>query len=389
MEYPNDFPNTSLQVTIEEFRRQCCKGAKVPYEFAYRADNGGVVQRFWVDKAIKTFGKDKHLLKRALLNPFKNRVIQKGIDTGELDLDRFGDLNTSTARFRGQWQLGSQITVDYGKETDADLKLIEGGLMSPQDKVASMGSNLEEVRDEIKSTTIRIFLDAEEIAKKTGQKVETILPFLVKKYPNPTMPIGGQAEAIPGTIETANKVKPLIESIGVGGSQALAGILQQVSSGALPRESGIQSLVIVFGMSPENAAKLIPDQGSAKPVPGADALPTPAEKMRADRLDQIERAQFKREDAAAMVDDMLRRLPQQTTPQVIHVHAPAITNQMAAGPAPVVHVAAPNITTPAPEISVVMPQGPAPVVNVTVPAVTATLSVERDANGKIKGGKIS
>lgn len=184
MEYPNDFPNTQLQISIEEFRRQCCKGVKIPYEFAYRADSGGVVQRFWVDKAMKTFGKKKFLLKRLLLNRYKNRVIQKGIDTGELDLDSFGNLTSDTARFRGQWQLGPQSSVDYGRETDADIKQIEAGLMSPQDFAANSNRNLDEIRAEIKDNVLAVFRDAQAVAKETGQPLDVVLPFFIKKYPN-------------------------------------------------------------------------------------------------------------------------------------------------------------------------------------------------------------
>lgn len=185
MEYPNDFPNAQLQVSLEELRRQCCKGVDLPYEFAYRADNGGVVQRFWVNKAENTFSRDKHLIKRTLLNRFKNRSIQKGIDTGFLDLSEFGNLSENITRFRGQWQMGKQISVDYGKENDTDIKLIEAGLMSPQDKAASMGTSLEEISDEIEAHTVRLFDMAKRISAKVGQPVESVMPFLVKKYPNP------------------------------------------------------------------------------------------------------------------------------------------------------------------------------------------------------------
>jgi hypothetical protein len=198
MEYPNDFPNQQLQVSIEEFRRQCCKGAKLPYEFAYRADNGGVVQRFWVDKAMNTFAKDKHLLKRILLNPIKNRIIQKGIDTGELDLDKFGTLSQDIARYRGQWQLGKQISVDYSRETEADIKLVEADLMSAADKVASMGGRIEEVRAENKANARAIFRDAQEIANEMKLPIDTVLPFLCKKWPNPPAPQPGAAAAPAG-----------------------------------------------------------------------------------------------------------------------------------------------------------------------------------------------
>jgi capsid protein len=176
MEYPNDFPNTQLRVTIEEFRRQCCKGAKLPYEFVYAADNGGVVQRFWVNKAENTFEKDKHLIKRTILNPFKNRVIEKGIETGELDLRRFGDLDVSLERFRGSWQMGKAVSVDYGKENDTDIALIDAGLMSQRDKAASMNLDLDKINDE-KDAQART-------AAEFGLDIREVLPFYDKKFPN-------------------------------------------------------------------------------------------------------------------------------------------------------------------------------------------------------------
>lgn len=275
VEYPNDFPNTQLHITVEELRRQCCKGVDLPYEFAYRADNGGVVQRFWVNKAENVFARDKHLLKRVLLNRYKNRVIQKGIDTGFLDLSEFGNLSQDATRFRGQWQMGKAVSVDYGKENDTDIKLIEAGLMSPQDKAASMGMNLDEIADEVKTHTVRVFMDAKEVSARTGQPIETVLPYITKKFPNPVMTPQGSAGAIPGVIpgEGAPQKKALIEAIGIGGTQALTQILAQVAAGALPPESAINTLIIVFGISREDAAKLIPPQASAKPVPDADQLP--------------------------------------------------------------------------------------------------------------------
>lgn len=207
MEYPNDFPNGQLQVSIEEFRRQCCKGAKLPYEFVYRADNGGVVQRFWVDKAMRTFGKDKFRLKRIVLNPYKNRTIQKGIDTGELDLDPFGTLNQDVARFRGQWQLGSQTSVDYHRETMADISQIEAGLMSPVDFATDNRRDLDEIREEIRANVLAVFKDALQISKETGRPFEEVLPFMLKKYPNPPAGTGG----VPAAAGAADPNAPVVD----------------------------------------------------------------------------------------------------------------------------------------------------------------------------------
>jgi hypothetical protein len=185
MEYPNDFPNAQLQVSLEEFRRQCCKGAKLPYEFVYKADQGGAVQRFWADKATKTFNRDKYWLKRNVLNPYKNRVIKKGIETGELDLSSFGDLDVSLAVYQGQWRLGDKVVVDYGNETKADISQMEAGVMSPVDYCADNGRDLEQVRTEIVQNAEAFIKAGQELAVKSGLSFDQVMPFLVKKWPNP------------------------------------------------------------------------------------------------------------------------------------------------------------------------------------------------------------
>jgi hypothetical protein len=190
MEYPNDFPNAQLQVSLEEFRRQCCKGAKLPYEFVYRADNGGVVQRFWVDKARNTFARDKYWVKRCVLSPYKNRTIKKGIQTGELDLRAFGDLADSLEVYNGQWRIGATISVDYGRETDADLKQIEAGVMSPVDYAAENNRDLDDVRTEITQNAEAFIKAWQKLAKETGLTFDQVMPFLVKKWPNPPANMG-------------------------------------------------------------------------------------------------------------------------------------------------------------------------------------------------------
>lgn len=193
MEYPNDFPNSQFQSLMEELRRDCAVGCKLPLEFCYRSQSGGVVQRFYVNKAERTFDEEKRWLKRTILNPTKGRVIQKGIDTGELDLSKFGNLATNLARFRGTWQMGRAVSVDYGKETDADIKQIDAGLMSQKDYCAENGRDLESTLRETEEYTLAVFESAARIAQKVGQPIETVLPYISKKFPNPTTPAGNSA----------------------------------------------------------------------------------------------------------------------------------------------------------------------------------------------------
>jgi capsid protein len=188
MEYPNDFPNQQFVALMEELKRECALGSKLPLEFVYRSQTGGVVQRFFADKAQKQFDKDKRLLKRAFLNPYKNRAIQDGINSGMLNLSRFGKLATDLARFKGTWQMGEAISVDYGKEVDADIKLIDAGLQSPQNYVGEKAGRLDEIRLQIKQNTDQLFKDAAELSTKYGLPVAEVLPYLLKKFPNPAAP---------------------------------------------------------------------------------------------------------------------------------------------------------------------------------------------------------
>ena len=211
MNYPNDFPNTQFKGMMEELKRDCAVGAKLPLEFCYRSESGGVVQRFYVNKAEQTFNEEKRWLKRVLLNIYKNRVIQKGIDTGFLDLSAFGSLSDDMARFKGQWQMGRSVSVDYKNEVTADVAQIDAGVMSEEDYANENGRDLAAIRLQKKQHTMAIFEDAKEIAVATGQDVAVILPFLVKKFPNPGAGLSAAGE--PKTEPAPNDAKKPIPAL--------------------------------------------------------------------------------------------------------------------------------------------------------------------------------
>jgi capsid protein len=184
VEFPHDFPNQQFLPVVTELKRDIALGSKLPFEFVYRSETGGVVQRFYVSKAERTFDEEKRQLKRVLLEPFKNRTIQKGIDTGFLDLSSFGNLSTSMDRFRGSWNLGRTISVDYGRETDADIKLIDACLMSPDEHAGDNGRNMDDIRAAVDRNARWILTAAKKISTDLNVPIEVVLPFLAKKFPN-------------------------------------------------------------------------------------------------------------------------------------------------------------------------------------------------------------
>lgn len=200
VEFPNDFPNANFLPAYTELTRLIAQGFKLPPEFCFRSDGGGVLTRFHINKAERVFDEDKRRLKR-LLRPYKNRLIQKGIDTGRLDLSRFGDLETSQARFAGQWQMGRSVSVDFGREVDGDIKLIEAGLMDPEEHMHDNARSPEHVRAAIKKRATEVIQDAQEVARTTGLETEEVLPYILRKFPNPTYTAAPKTDA-PAVVAT-------------------------------------------------------------------------------------------------------------------------------------------------------------------------------------------
>jgi phage gp29-like protein len=65
-----------------------------------------------------------------------------------------------------------------------------------------------------------------------------------------------------------DKEPALISSLGVGGVQALTGLLTQAATGQLPKENAIAVLVSVFGIDEVAAAKMVPDAPKEQPAQG-------------------------------------------------------------------------------------------------------------------------
>jgi capsid protein len=197
VEYPNDFPNAQFLPVVSELKRDIAVGCRIPYEFVYRSETGGVVQRFYVSKAERTFEEEKRQLKRTLLNPLKNRMVQKGIDSGLLDLSAFPGLAFSLSRFAGSWNMGRTISVDYGRETTADIALIEAGLLGPDEYANDNGRDMDDIRAQNVKNARAVLMAAKELSSELGIPIEEVLPFISKRFPNQTPKPGGDQSGAP------------------------------------------------------------------------------------------------------------------------------------------------------------------------------------------------
>ncbi len=359
VEFPHDFPNANFGTITAELKGDVALGVHLPGEFCFRSEAGGVVQRFYVQKAERTFDEEKRLLRRNFLTPYKNRVLRKDVDSGMLNLDAFPGLAGSLALYQGQWHMGRSVSTDYGREVDSDIKLIDANLMSPEEFAADNARDLDEIRRVKKRRALEIFEDTAEVAQATGRPFSEVLSFIQKQFPNPTLR------------ETATDKDTT----------------DVTSSGDVPTSS-------TPAAAPQNI------QAAALPTPVAPA--EPAGPVKLDRETMIE-----------LAAELLRLLPRQApqaqpnftinnTPPAVTVNNPAVTvNQPAmtfnAGPvnvepAEVVVNAPVTVNTPeqpAAQMSFNMPASEPPVVNVNLPPNNALLRLDRDKDGKIVGGKIT
>lgn len=185
VEYPHDFPNANFRDITTDLKGDVALGVHLPPEFCFRSEAGGVLQRFYIEKAQRTFDEEKRMLRRTVLNPYKNRVLRKAVDAGFLNLDAFPGLADSMALYKGDWHMGRSVSTDYGHDTDSDIKLIDANLMSPEEHAADNARDLEEIRESKKRRAIEIIEDATEVAEATGRAFEEVLPFIQKQFPNP------------------------------------------------------------------------------------------------------------------------------------------------------------------------------------------------------------
>lgn len=185
VEFPHDFPNANFVDIKDDLKGDIAIGVHLPGEFCFRSKAGGVLQRFYIEKAQRTFDEEKRLLRRELLNPYKNRVLRYDVDAGWLDLSKFPGLADSRALYAGAWHMGRSVSTDYGHDTDADIQLIDANLLSPAEHAADNARDLDEILNTKIEQAEKVLRATQELAKKLNLPFEAVQPYIQKQFPNP------------------------------------------------------------------------------------------------------------------------------------------------------------------------------------------------------------
>ena len=231
----------------------------LPYGFAFDADKSGPMARMEAAMAERTFLRWRGLLEGKFLDRIKNIIL--------LDAAARGLIPDSEYLLDGRWCWPAKVSIDYGREASADIALWKAGLKTAGQIYSDMGEDYEEA--------LRARAKEANMIKELGQEFDI--------QPNRI------SDSVPITAidtifdESKNEAPPLIESIGIGGTDALSGILASLGRGELSAEQVAVILRVVFGMDEANANKIINAEPAAPAAQDA-APPAFAEEIKPTKL---------------------------------------------------------------------------------------------------------
>lgn len=264
VEFPtNSRPAGAWQSYVTMLVREVALALNLPYGFVYDlAVLNGPGARMDAQQAHRVIqGWQETLVDRGL-DDAKNRFLLEGIASGELPY---------TPRWtNGLWKFPPAITIDAGRDSAAGINEVRAGLRTKADWYDEDGKDSEEqaaITDQEARDTIR---RAKKISEDEGVSVSDALNLLEVRLPN------GATTITVTDPDDDNDHPPLIAQIGIGGTQALAGIMAQVGAGQIPVAGGRSLLVSVFGMTREQAADALPEGLNIVPTNDASAsAPSP------------------------------------------------------------------------------------------------------------------
>jgi lambda family phage portal protein len=246
--FKSDRPGGAFGEFVRLVQSHICMSVGLPYGFAFDADKSGPMARMEAAMAERTFSRWRRLLESQFLDRIKNIIL--------LDAQSRGLLPESEYLLDGRWCWPAKVSIDYGREASADIALWKAGLKTAGQIYSDMGEDYEEAfRARAKESAMIRDLGIE-LQIEPGRISDSASGLLRDSV-----------------VEEGKKIEaPLIESIGIGGTDALAAILASMGRGELSPEQVAIILKTVFGMDEAAAQEIIDAQPSKEQVTPAPAL---------------------------------------------------------------------------------------------------------------------
>jgi capsid protein len=251
-------PTGNFQTYLELLTRQLGLCLQMPPGFLYSlAGMGGPAVRMDAQQAQRAIDFWRDLVANYLLNPAKNRFLLWCVSKGKIQPEEFEGFDL----FAGRWGYSSALTIDAGREENAAREAIKMGLLSEADYFDEAGKDYREEKAIIAAEAREKLETAKALAKETGVSVSRAMDLLGIRTGQQT----------PEIVVSDNEAQgqPLGAKIGVGGVQGYIQLLTAAGSGAMPTAMARESLVELFGISPDRASTIIPDAAPSMELPRA------------------------------------------------------------------------------------------------------------------------
>jgi lambda family phage portal protein len=134
--FKSDRPTGAFGEFIRLVQAHICMAVGLPYGFAFDADKSGPMARMEAAMAERTFLRWRGLLEGQFLNRIKNVIL--------LDAASRGLIPDSEYLLDGRWCWPAKVSIDYGREANADIALWKAGLKTAGQIYSDMGEDYEE-----------------------------------------------------------------------------------------------------------------------------------------------------------------------------------------------------------------------------------------------------
>jgi lambda family phage portal protein len=212
--FKSDRPGGAFREFVQLVQSHIAMTVGLPYGFAFDADKSGPMARMEAAMAERTFARWRGMLESQFLDRIKNIVL--------LDAAARGLIPDNEYLLDGRWCWPAKVSIDYGREASADISLWKAGLKTASQIYDEHGEDYEEaLRQRAKEAAM---------VKELGIEYK-IQPIRI-------------SDSVPQTvldsepIEGEEQTPPLIDSIGIGGTDALAKILDAMGQGTLTPGAG-------------------------------------------------------------------------------------------------------------------------------------------------------
>jgi lambda family phage portal protein len=226
--------------------RNICMGVGIPYSFAVDPSSmSGPTARLEMQQAGRTFRRYQKLLEDRVLRPLKNIVIADGVARG-LIANNLGSKST-----KGIFNFGANVSIDLGRESQANIAEFRAGLTSASSIYSEKGLDFE-------SSMRQRALEAkliDDLAKQYGVQPSAISDTVLGSIQQPT-----QDQSQAGDQTTQQSEQTYVADQALNGAQvaSLIQVINAVASGAISKEGSVSIITSAFPfISPEEASKIV------------------------------------------------------------------------------------------------------------------------------------